>query len=96
MAHVPVPRIVIHPPSSEKYRAFCGLDGSGYPRPGTVIQVAKSYLRRDRDIVDASSRIIATPRPGSRGTSYTVDYANRLLRSVWVVKEDGTLEVGRI
>lgn len=64
-------RIVNHPPTNPKLRAY--FDGD------TVLP-EKEYLDRNRDIVDASAVILATPskpRSGGGGTWYTVTYAEK-------------------
>lgn len=66
-----IPR-VIHPPLNPKLQAFC--DGE------TVLE-KKPYLDRDRDIVDVSDVIIATPKEDNpvvrSGTWYTIRYARK-------------------
>lgn len=62
-------RIVIHPPTKDVLRAFC---------PEGEVLVAKDYLVRNRDIVNASSIVYAGvdgPRRPRSGTWSTVDYA---------------------
>src|SRR5574343_935929 len=48
----PAAKIIIHPPINESKRAFC---------EGNIVLPAKEYLVRNRDIVDVSEIIIATP-----------------------------------
>lgn len=66
-------RTIIHPPTEERYRAFC----EGAYR----VEEPDEYLKRDRAIVRASNLIISapwteTPLPRS-GTWYTDRYARR-------------------
>lgn len=80
-------RIVIHPPLDEKKRAFCKEAFKTYP--------AKSYLDRDREIVDFSSRLIATPKEQEEsirsGTWYTIRQARRLNRRHTILFPDGSI-----
>lgn len=92
--------IVIHPPTSEKYRAFCGANGS------MVVSWhhKKPYLERNRNIVDETMYLIACPKenhpPGqgptwfrAGGTWYTVDYAlKQLIRPVYLFYPDGRVD----
>lgn len=55
-----------HPPIDGKLRANLFYD---------VIWDEKEYLARNRDIVTCSQAVIATPRKSSRGTKYTMKYA---------------------
>lgn len=65
--------VVVHPPKERFYRAFCN---------GAERREEKSYLERDRDIVDECDILIAAPlfkdgtkRAQRSGTWYTVNYA---------------------
>lgn len=49
---LPVCRIIIHPPTESKHRAFCR---------GDVILEQQHYLARNHDIVDVADIIIAAP-----------------------------------
>lgn len=65
-------RIVVHPPSNEKYRAWCD---------GDVILTPQDYLVRNRAIVAATNFLIALPDGPERtrsGTWSTVRHARRL------------------
>lgn len=72
--YLPDCRIIIHPPVIESKRAFC--EGAFRILP------AKEYLARNRDIVDATSRLIATPKELDEqmrsGTWSTIRYARKL------------------
>ena len=65
-------KIVIHPPDNSINRAYCH---------GDDIREEKSYLARNRDIVDESSNMIATPPTREElvrsGTWSTIRYARR-------------------
>ena len=71
--YLPDCRIVIHPPIYESKRAFC----TGAYRT----EKAKDYLVRNRDIVAASSHLVATPKECGEqlrsGTWSTVRYARK-------------------
>jgi hypothetical protein len=75
---LPKTKIVIHPPLVDVLRAFC--------EGGTVLD-RKSYLERNRDIVDAVDFIIAAPKKDSKGTLYTMNYAKRKKVPVLLVGE---------
>lgn len=81
-------RVVVHPPEDGKLRAYAG--------EGAWILPVKPYLARNRDIVDACDRLIATPkerspsqRKGGGGTWYTIDYAMKVGRPVSIIWPDG-------
>lgn len=79
--------VTVHPPVNPKLRmAF---------DPRAVWLGEKNYLDRDRDIVDASDLLLATPdgpeRPKS-GTWYTVRYAVSAGKPVRICYPDGTTE----
>jgi hypothetical protein len=63
----------VHPPLVSKYRAF---------KQSPHILPARGYLERDRDIVDMTDALIATPKTKLRaprsGTWYTIEYADAM------------------
>lgn len=75
-----------HPPSNLKLRAQCGA---------TFIHQPKGYLQRDRDIVNATVRMIATPHGMEEeersGTWYTIRYAQSVGKPVMIVFPDGSI-----
>jgi len=78
--------IVIHPPSNPKKRAFCKGDETRPESP---------YLVRNRDIVNSTKRLIATPKGEEEprgGTWSTIRYARKLNRPICIIKPDGSLE----
>lgn len=77
----PASILVVHPPDNPELRAFC--------QGGTILR-PKPRLPRNRDIVEACSILIATPRPWSRGTRYTIEYAQRMKRATVVIEGDGS------
>ncbi len=79
-------RIVIHPPEDGRLRAFL---------TGNVIAPAKPYHDRNRDIVDESDALFATPAETTEqakgGTWYTVRYARSQGKPVTIVWPDGSV-----
>lgn len=79
-------RICIHPPTDEKYRAFCDSEL-------TVIQKPFVYLKRNRDIVSHSVVVVAAPATGkSAGTKYTISHAYSMRKPVYRVMPTGDME----
>lgn len=72
--YYPDERIVIHPPTSEKHRAFCNQDKN------TVMRKKQPYLQRDNEIVHQCDLLIGCPRSlqyaKRSGTWYTIRYAD--------------------
>lgn len=66
--------IEIHPPTDDKFRAYC--------KGAFLIHPEKPYLARNDDIVGISDLLIATPRDftvgsGKGGTWYTIQQARK-------------------
>ncbi|MFA5709344.1 hypothetical protein [Mycolicibacterium sp.] len=79
--------VTVHPPINPKLRMPYDPRATWLP--------AQDYLDRDRDIVDASTLLLATPdgpRRSGSGTWYTVDYAVAIGRPVLICYPDGTVE----
>lgn len=81
-------RVVIHPPEDDRYRAYC--------KGAWKVEEPQEYLKRDRDIVRASTLVISAPyskdeQPRS-GTWYTDRYARKKKRDLIRVYRDGTVE----
>lgn len=75
-----------HPPLNMSKMAKCQCD---------VLHAPKEYLVRNRDIVDATERLIATPKGAEElrsGTWSTVRYARTLGRRLYIVMPDGKVE----
>lgn len=76
--------IVIHPPENDKMRAFC---------KGAQVLEAKSYLKRDDDIVNASHLIIVCPATMKEekrsGTWYTFRKARKKEKKVLIIWPNG-------
>lgn len=79
-----VRRIVIHPPTNERYRAFC--EGGTFGPTEVVILPPKPYLVRDHAMVDAIDILLATPLTKREilrsGTWATVRYAKKVGRDL--------------
>ena len=77
--------ITIHPPINNKFRAFCYSDD---------IRKEKDYLDRDRDIVDESDLMIATPKGFHEelrsGTWHTIRYSKKKNKPLIIVWPDGS------
>lgn len=77
---------VSHPPTNPNKRAFCEYDEIHMPKP---------YLERNRDIVDASERLYATPFEFNNklrsGTWYTYRYATDAMKFRVLIFRDGTI-----
>ena len=77
--------VVIHPPIREAKRAFC--------KDALLVTQQKSYLDRNKDIVDAAEVLIATPKeytPQIRsGTWMTIRYAIQQQKRVIIIYPDG-------
>jgi len=73
-------KIVIHPPLKDEVRAHCKTYNRDPYYYDDIIKVKKNYLERNRDIVDATDLLIATPKELSTtefyGTMYTIKYAH--------------------
>jgi hypothetical protein len=79
-------RVVLHPPIKKDKRANCSADD---------IKPAKDFLDRNKDIVDATTILIATPdgvkEKVHSGTWSTVRYARKEGRKLFVVLPDGSV-----
>lgn len=68
------------------YRADCSVD---------MITITMPYFKRNREIVNECDILIATPAQMTRqqfgGTWYTVGYAEKINKSVYIVLPDGSL-----
>lgn len=76
--------IHIHPPKNSSMRAF---------NKSEHIHEEKEYLERNRDIVDATSILIATPKTcmekQQSGTWTTIRYAQKANKLTFIIKPDG-------
>jgi len=86
-----IPKIVIHPPIDSKLRAWCSDDNFG--TIDVVLLPERPYLRRNRNIIRDTDRIIGCPKesiePGvkrGQGTWSTIRQArdrDKLLEIIW-------------
>lgn len=79
--------IFIRPPEDEKKRAFC--------KGAVTVHPKKPYKKRNQDIVNTTTFMIATPRSFKEvvrsGTWSTVRYACNQKKLVYVVWPDGSI-----
>ena len=80
--------VVIHPPSDDSLRAWCD---------GDVILQPKNYLERNKNIVNSTDFLIATPSEESgeqlrSGTWATIRYARKFKKKIFVVRPSGLIE----
>lgn len=85
-------RVILHPPTDPRERAFCC--------GATITLPALPYLERNRKIVDMTEILIATPAEQTgealrSGTWATVRYARKQGRRIYVVRPDGRIGVER-
>ncbi len=75
-------QILIFPPIKTQYRAYKVGDGIHKP---------KSYYERNRNIVDNSICLLATPKSGivTGGTWYTINYALKRASKVFIIYPSG-------
>ena len=82
-------RIILHPPSDPKKRAWC--------KGAHETRNEKPYLQRNRDLVDETDVLIAAPKDKQErlrsGTWSTVRYARKTGKSVYMIFPDGKLDV---
>lgn len=83
-----IPRIVIHPPTDPKHRAFCTGE--------TVILLAEApYISRNEHIVESSDIMIAAPSGTEvlrSGTWATIRYARWARRTIYIAYPDGSMK----
>ena len=81
-------RIVIHPPTNPKYRAWC--EGEN-----VELLPERPYIVRDHAMVDAVGVLVATPRTPDEflrsGTWATVRYARKVHRELYLISPDGSV-----
>lgn len=89
--------IVIHPPIDPKEQAFCYDKYSVYAfKTSLEVREPKTYLARNRDIVDETDLLIGIPptfeaKDALRsGTWYTIRYAMKKDKSTISILPDGT------
>lgn len=80
--------IHVHPGPDVTQRSFCH---------GGVVHPPKAFMDRNRDIVNASDRLVAAPATPEHetkgsGTWRTVRYARSLGRSITIIWPDGSVD----
>ena len=86
-------RIVIHPPTNPKQRAYC--KSATWSTSPVSFTEAKPYLKRNEDIVNQTECLIANPKEKEeqrRGsiTWATIRYALKVGKTVYIIYPDGT------
>lgn len=86
---LPDTKIRVHPPEKPEHKANCLL------RPGDEVLSPASHLKRNRNIVEATTIMTATPPSMVElergGTWYTIRYARKLNRPLVIVFPDGSV-----
>lgn len=84
--------VVCHPPLDDKHQARTGCNHEWRSN--------KTHFARNREIVNNTDLLIACPQyaePITKetmgGTAYTVNYARKRGKWVWIVRPDGTVEI---
>jgi len=81
-------KVHVHPHDDKSRRAYCKTSRPEY------LHVPKPYLMRNKDIVDATTVLIAAPRADEEvrsGTWATVRYARKLNRPIYICFPDGRM-----
>lgn len=78
-------KTVSHPPINASNRAFCESD---------VVLTPKPYLPRNKDIVNSTDRLVATPKTlvEKGGTWHAIKYARSRGKDVIVIGPDGEIQ----
>ncbi len=80
--------VVSHPPVDTSHQAHNEFS--------VEVRGPKTHFARNRDIVDETDGLIATPCDSTRqnrgGTWYTVSYAEKRDKPFWIIWPDGTVE----
>jgi hypothetical protein len=83
-------RIMVHPPTDDKARAYC-------KKGKTRVLNCKPYLKRNKDIVDDSAIMFALPKEKEEqlrsGTWSTIRYAKKTKKRLVIIWPDGTVTV---
>ena len=79
-------KIIIHPPTDDKLRAFCQSDN---------ILPQKEYIQRNKDIVDSTDMLIGFPNGKKEtlhsGTWSTIRYARKKQKQIYLIFPDGDI-----
>lgn len=83
-------RIVLHPPTDPKKRAFCV--------GAAEVREEKDYLDRNHDIVDGGEVLLASPKSDVEklrsGTWATVRYARKRAKDIFIISPSGFVKIG--
>jgi hypothetical protein len=82
-------KIIGHPPKYTKYRAYCKFDIELKP---------DDYLSRNRNIVDETDFLIATPDTSERlhsGTWSTIRYARSKNKRIYIIHKSGRVTIDK-
>jgi len=89
-------RVVIHPPSNPKYRAWCSKASQSRPPVDVEVLPKAPYIVRDHAMVDAVQVLLATPKTEAEvlrsGTWSTVRYACKVGRKLFLITPTGRVE----
>lgn len=81
-------RVQLHPPTSNKYRAF-------FPQADIECE-RRPYLDRDKDMVECSELLVATPQTYDEqrrsGTWATIRYGRKRRLDIIIIYPDGGIE----
>jgi hypothetical protein len=78
-------KIIVHPPTSGRKRAWCNGDVTWFPKP---------YLARNKDVVDSGEVLLAMPHGEEEqrsGTWSTIRYARKRGKPVVIFWPDGAI-----
>lgn len=80
-------RIIIHPPSNPRLRAYRMV------RTALDMRKAAPYLVRNRRIVDETDHLIAAPKSDDEagGTWFTIKYARKQGKPITIIYPDGSV-----
>lgn len=86
---------VIHPPVDTEHQARCAEKDSSTFYKETILSVPQTHLKRNRNVVEASDILIATPEqdsdPGWGGTWYTYNYARKHDKPTYLIQPSGNV-----
>lgn len=89
---LPPGKVIVHPPSNTKERAFCAM-------PGNIVRPEKNYFARNRDIVNEGEVTIGAPPTNeeqkSGGTFYTLAHSKKVGHPTIICWPDGRVTVER-
>jgi len=80
-------KIVGHPPKYKKFMAECKCD---------ILMKPHDYLKRNKNIVDETDILVATPDTKERvrsGTWSTVRYARKQSKKIYIIHKNGRVTV---